>query len=42
MKTAIMILTLFLVMLDFGLLTACEAMNHRRKDDDTGKCDKPR
>lgn len=33
MKTAIMILTVFLVMLDIGLLTACGVMNHRRKDD---------
>jgi len=34
MKIAVTILVLLLVLLDFGLITACGVMNHRRKDDD--------
>lgn len=34
MKIAVTILVLFLVLLDFGLITACGVMERRLKDDD--------
>lgn len=40
MKIAVTILVLFLVLLDFGLITACGVMERRLKDDDADGCDK--
>lgn len=40
MKIAVTILVVFLVLLDFGLITACGLMNQRRKDDDVRRSDK--
>ena len=42
MKIAVTILVVFLVLLDFGLITACGVMERRPKDDDAGRRDKAR
>ncbi len=42
MKIAVTILVLFLVLLDFGLITACGVMERRLKDDDDNGCDTSR
>ena len=42
MKIAVTILVAFLVLLDFGLITACGVMERRLKDDDVGRGDKSR
>ena len=39
MKTAIMILVLLLVLLDFGLITACGVLERKTEDDDVGRGD---
>lgn len=39
MKIAVTILVLFLVLLDFGLITACGVFERRLKDDDIRRGD---
>ena len=42
MKIAVTILALMLVLLDFGLITACGVLERKTEDDDTEGCDKAR
>ena len=42
MKIAVTILVAFLVLLDFGLITACGVLERRLEDDDDRRGDKTR
>ena len=39
MKIAVTILVAFLVLLDFGLITACGVLERKTEDDDVGRSD---